>query len=248
MTNFIKLFSSQRNYSADFIKRMCFLNNVRSKYLTIFLILSAFAFSLYDVMIFQKTNETSVFLFHIKADIIFLVFSFIFTLYIFFNQVKTHHNIDWHHKYIHGIISLFILLWSVYKSILFIKFNDGSYNLAIIGLLITCFLYVFPLRIYLGQISISILFAFIVSLLFNLTLTEIINTIYILVLISILFAIIISLLFHLTLTVIINTIYILALVSVLAFIISQNIFYLQHRILLKEREIIRYRKKINVIN
>ncbi len=217
MKNFQKTLINPGDISIDFNKRLCFLNNLRSKYLTISLIICSSAFAFYDIIILQKLIDYKTFLIHFKADVIFLVFSFFFILYIFFNQVKTYKKIRTHHKYIHGAISLFILTWSFFKSIIFIKYGNGSFNIAIIALLIMSFLYLFPLRAYLIQILITFVFAFIVLLLFNFTITEIIEDLIIIVLISF-----------------------------ISMIISQYLFYLQHKILLLESEVTKYKKpKLN---
>ncbi|HAF27445.1 MAG TPA: hypothetical protein DCG75_00210 [Bacteroidales bacterium] len=212
MTNFYRLLHSP-HVSEDFSKRLCFLNNVRSKYLTIFLILLASVFTFYDIFILQKVSDSHIFLLHIKADIIFLVFSFIFALYIFYNQVSNHHKIKNHHKYIHGIISLFMLSWSVFKSVILIKFEDGDYSIAITCILASCILYIFPLYVYLSQLLFTFVFAVIISLLYNITFHEIINNIML-----------------------------LSTILVFSMIISRYIYNLQIKILIKEKEAIRYRK------
>jgi len=219
MTNFQKFLFYSQNLSEEFIKKLCFINNIRSKYLTIFLIICSLAFTFYDISILQKVSENMVFLIHFKTDIIFLVFSFVFALYIYFNQVKTYKNIQKHHRYIHGIISLFILFWSVYKSIILIKYSGSNYHIAAVGLLVTSFLYLFPTMVYMIQVSFTLLFATVVSLIYNFTFNEIIK--------DILFIFIIS---------------------CLSIIISRYIFYLQVKILYKESEVNRYKKKINPSN
>ena len=219
MTNFQKFLFYSQNLSEEFIKKLCFINNIRSKYFTIFLIICSLAFTFYDISILQKVSENMVFLIHFKTDIIFLVFSFVFALYIYFNQVKTYKNIQKHHRYIHGIISLFILFWSVYKSIILIKYSGSNYHIAAVGLLVTSFLYLFPTMVYMIQVSFTLLFATVVSLIYNFTFNEIIK--------DILFIFIIS---------------------CLSIIISRYIFYLQVKILYKESEVNRYKKKINPSN
>jgi hypothetical protein len=215
MTSFQKLFINPQNLSEDFIKKICFLNNVRSKYFTVLLIICSSAFTFYDISIIQKLADYKVFLIHFKADIIFLVFSFVFTLYIFFNQVKTHRNIQSHHKYVHGIISIFILLWSVFKSVIFIKYGNGNYNIAVITIITTSFLYLFPLMVYFSQLLFTFVFAIIISLLYNFTIGEIINDIFFILIILF-----------------------------ISMIISRYVFYLQLKILFKESEVMKYRGRI----
>ncbi len=215
MTSFQKLFINPQNLSEDFIKKLCFLNNIRSKYLTVFLIICSSAFTFYDISIIQKLADYKVFLIHFKADIIFLVFSFVFTIYVYFNQVKTHRNIQRHHKYVHGTISIFILLWSVFKSVTFIKYGNGNYNIAVITIITTSFLYLFPLMVYLSQLLFTLVFAIIISLLFNFTIIEIINDIFFIIIILF-----------------------------ISMIISRYVFYLQLKILFKESEVMKYRSKI----
>ena len=219
MTNFQKLFINPQNLSGDFNKRLCFINNVRSKYLTVLLIICSSAFTFYDISIIQKLADYKVFLIHFKADIVFLVFSFVFTLYIFFNQVKMHKNIQSHHKYVHGIISISILLWSVFKSVVFIKYGNGNYNIAVITIITTSFLYLFPLMVYLSQLLFTLVFAIIISLLYNLTIGEIINDIFFIIIILF-----------------------------ISMIISRYVFYLQLKILFKESEVMKYRSRIKSFN
>ncbi len=214
MTAIQKFIFYSQNLSIDFIKKLCFLNNIRSKYLTIILILCSLAFTFYDISILQKMSEYKVFLIHFKTDIIFLVFSFIFAIYINFNQVKTHKDIRNHHRYIHGIISLFILFWCMFKSIIFVHYNNGHYHIAIIGIILTSFLYLFPTLIYISHLVFSLIFAVIISLLFNLTIHSIFNDI----------------------------IFILV-IAFLAIIISRYIIYLQIKILYKDAELNRYKKR-----
>jgi hypothetical protein len=213
MKNFQKTFISPQNISKDISKRLCFLNNIRSKYITVLLIICSSSIAFYDIIIVQKLIDYKVFLIHFKTDIIFLVFSFLFTLYIFFNQVKTHKNIRNHHKFIHGSISIFILIWSFLKSIILIKYGDGNINIAIIALLITGSLFLFKLYVYLGQLMLTFAFTAIALLLLNFTISEFIEYIFI-----------------------------LSIFSCISIIISGYIFYLQHKILLLESEVDSYKK------
>ena len=158
MTSFLRIFTPIK-ISDDSVKRLCFLNNVRSKYLTILLILCAIIFAFYDIRILQKTQPFDIFLFHFKSDLVFLVLSFVFALFIFFNQVKTHREIHIYHKYIHGIIAMIIMFWSVIKSVVFIKYSDGDYNIALVCILLTGLIYIFPSTIHLIQLSFTIFFA-----------------------------------------------------------------------------------------
>ena len=215
MTNLNKLFMYKQNVGPDFLKRFRFLNNIRSKYLTVLLLICSSLFVLYDFFIVQKDSNTEVFLLHFKADIIFLVLSMTFTLFIYFNQVKTHHNLQNYHKYIHGIISLSILIWSVFKSILFIKYSNGSYNLAFISIFLTSLIYLFPTSIYFAQLLFVSLFAIIISLAFNITINKLIYD----------FTILMIFIF-------------------LSIFVSRYIFYLQYKVLLKEKEIVKYKKRV----
>lgn len=213
----LNLFTYPKKLNTDFTRRLCFLNNIRSKYLTVLLILCASIFTFYDVYILQKITQKEAFIINFKADIIFLVFSFIFALYIFFNQVKSHKDIRNHHKYIHGIISLFMILWSIFKSVVSIKFGDGDYSIAIISIVLTSFLFIFPTLVYLGQLIFSSFFALLISLIFNLTISQIFEDISIIIIISF-----------------------------IAMIISHYILHLQHKVLMKELEIIKYKTRINM--
>lgn len=163
------------------IKRLCFQNNLRSKYLTFFFVICSLLFSFYDVFILKKLVSAEEFLYHFKADIVFLVFSFVFALYIFFNQVKTYEHIHFHHKYVHGIISLFILLWSTFKSVIFIKYGEGDFNIAIICILLTSIIYIFPPIVYLTQLLFTFVFAIFSLLMYHFTISEISKRIILLI-------------------------------------------------------------------
>lgn len=214
MIELFKAYRLPKKLSKDFRKKVCYTNNIRSKYFTLLLITLALIYSFYDILILQKTNIHKIFLLHLKADIVFLVLSFVFTLFIFFNQVKSTQKIKKYHRYIHFVISVFVLLWSAFKSVMFIKFNEGNYNLVIICILITSMTYLFPFIIYSIQLLITLLFIIITNLIFQITVTEIVESIYIVVVISI-----------------------------LAMIVSRIIFYQQYKILVKEKEVLRYHKK-----
>ncbi|NOQ23805.1 MAG: hypothetical protein GQ564_00445 [Bacteroidales bacterium] len=213
MRNFQNTFINPQNISKDISKRLCFLNNKRSKYFTVLLIICSSSIAFYDIIIVQNLIDYKIFIIHFKTDIIFLVFSFIFTLYIFFNQVKTDKKIRNHHKFIHGSISIFILTWSFFKSIILIKYGNGNFNIAIIALLITSFLYLFNLQVYLSQLILTFIFTFITLLLFNLKISDFIEDFIILLTIS-----------------------------CFSMIISQYVYYLQHKILLLESEVATYKK------
>jgi hypothetical protein len=215
MTLLQKFFVNPQNLSSDCIKRFCFINNVRSKYLTIFLILISAVFTFYDISVLQYTHNKTVFLMHFKTDVVFFVFSFVFTLYIYFNQVKNHKQIFNHHRYVHGIIALFILAWSVFKSILLVKYNDGTYYIAAISILVCGILYVFPTAVYISQLVFTFLLAAIISLLFNFTIDEAINDLAF-----------------------------IAIILFLSLIISRYLFHLHIKIMYKESEILKYKKKV----
>lgn len=215
MSLFVNLLLNQFKISNDYLKKLCFLNNVRSKFLTILLILASLLFALYDIKFVQTTETLNIFLLHFKTDLLFLVLSFVFTLYIFFNQVRTHHDIRPHHKYVHRIISIAVLCWSVTKSVLFIKFDEGNYYLSIICILLTGFIYIYPSLIQMIQ------FVFMLFL-----------------------AILISLLLHFSITQIANDIFILIIVTTIIYIVSRYILYLQLKILIKEKELVKYRQRL----
>lgn len=214
MSLFINILLNHYTVSNTHLKKLCFLNNVRSKYLTVILIITALLFTLYDIKFIQNTESFHVFLLHFKTDLVFLVLSFVFTLYIFFNQVRSHDDIHNHHKYIHGIITVVILCWSVFKSVFFIQYNGGSYNITIICVLLTGFIYVYQSRIHMIQLLITIALALIISLLLQFSVTKIVEDTVMLVI-----------------------------VCAITYITSRYILYLQLKVLLKEKELVRYRQK-----
>jgi len=212
----LSVLSLNRKFTGDdFLQRLCYQNNVRSKYLTFAIIIFGLLFASYDILILQKTLTFDVFLIHFKTDLVFLVLSCIFTLYIYFNQVRTYRDIHRHHKYIHGIISLTILIWTAFKSILFMQYNEGNYFLTFIGILTTGLVYIFPAIIHFTQLVTTILFAIITSLIFNFTLYQIAEDLYIVIIIAL-----------------------------ISFTVSRYIFHLQLKIYSKDKELLRYKRRI----
>jgi len=213
MANLLPFNQIPKSLESGFFKKICLINHIRSKFFTILLILFALLYCFYDVFILKKTLVNEEFVLHLKADIVFLVLSFFFTLFIYFNQVKSSQKLKTHHRYIHFVITIFVLLWSAFKSVIFVKFNEGNYNLAIICILITSIIYLFPFIMYSIQLLINLLFIITTNLVFQITITEIAKSIYMVILIS-----------------------------VLAMIISRIMFYQQHKILTKEKEVLQFRK------
>ena len=141
-----------KSENPELIKKFCYINNVRSKYFTVFILLLALFISSYDILFLQKTGPFQFFLINFKVDLVLMVSSFIFTIYIFFNQVKSSKEVTNHHKFIHGLISLFFICWSAIKTALYL--NQGSLHvyLLIASIFIISILYVFPFYTYLLQL------------------------------------------------------------------------------------------------
>lgn len=163
--------------SEDYSKRLCFINNIRSKYVVVGLISVALCLNCYDIFILQKKIDYSYFLTHFKSDIILLVFSFAFALFIFFNQVKSHVQIHNYHKIIHGIISLFILCWSAFKTAISLLDGHSNYFILIIAVILISTIYHFKTLAQLSQYALSILFLASSFLLYNIAINDFIKEI-----------------------------------------------------------------------
>ena len=154
-----------KSENPELIKKFCFINNIRSKYLTIGLLILALILTSHDVVITQKTKQFHFFLSQFKTDLILLVSSVVFTIYIFFNQVKSYKEVTNQHKFIHGLISLFFICWSVVKTTFYLSNGGTNIYFLIASIFIVSILYVFPFYIYFSQILFTI-FLFSIFLLF----------------------------------------------------------------------------------
>ena len=192
----------------EFIKKFCFINNLRSKYLTICLLIVSVILTSYDILILQKVSDFKFFLINFKTDLILLVASFIFMVYIFFNQVKSYKEIKKQHKFTHGIISLFILCWSSFKTLIYLESDIQSTYFLIGSILIISIVYIFPRIILFLQISFTVLF-YIIGLL----------------------------MLHMPFNKVIFDVLFIALFFILAFIISIYIYGIQTKLLLKDTEL-----------
>lgn len=148
--------------------KLCFINNVRAKYLTVALVIYSFFISAYDVFFNQHIKHRHEFLSEFKLDLILVVFSVIFTIYIYFNQVKSAKHIKSYHKIIHIVISFFIMCWGAAKAC------NSSFSMELvpqvflISVLITTTVFYFPFYIQLFQIVTSIFFYVIIALYYQL--------------------------------------------------------------------------------
>jgi len=200
--------------SEEYSKRFCFINNIRSKYVIVVLISIALCLNCYDIFILQKKIDYNYFLTHFKSDIILLVFSFAFALFIFFNQVKSHVQIHNYHKIIHGIISLFILCWSAFKTAISLLDGHSNYFILVIAVIFISTIYHFKSIAQLFQYTLSILFLASSFLLYNIAISEFIKE---LVYMAVIFAV--------------------------SFGISRHLFHMQLTIFNKEAETAIYKKK-----
>lgn len=207
----LNIFRSE-NLNTEIIKKFCFFNNVRSKYFTVIILLLSVILSSYDILILQKIANFKFFLVNFKADIVLLVSSIIFTVYIYFNQVKSYKEIRKQHKFIHGIISLFILCWSALKSIMYNTVSTDNLYFFIGFILLFSVLYLLPKNIFLFQSAFTISFFIACSFMFNLKLDYVFKNLVFIVL------------FY-----------------VLAFIVSRYIYHLQYQIILKDKELEKYK-------
>jgi len=168
-------FKKSKTKNPQQYKKFCFLNNIRSKYLTISLLCISVLLTSYDILILQITEDFVFFLINFKTDIILLVASFVFMIYIFFHQVKTYKEINKQHKLIHGLISVFILCWSAFKTSIYVENNESCLYFYISSVLILSIIYLFPWYIYISQFIFSIFFFSISLILVNM---NVINVFY----------------------------------------------------------------------
>ncbi|MGE0089232.1 MAG: hypothetical protein AB7S50_07135 [Bacteroidales bacterium] len=144
--------------------KLCFINNVRAKYLTIALIIYSFFISAYDTFLNQHIKHKHEFLSEFKLDLILVVFSVIFTIYIYFNQVKSAKHIKSYHKLVHIVISFFLMCWGAAKAC------NSSFSMELvpqvflISVIIITIVFYFSFYILLLQIVVSILFYVIIAL------------------------------------------------------------------------------------
>jgi hypothetical protein len=144
--------------------KLCYINNLRAKFLTISLVFYSIFISSYDVLFSQKLRQHNEFVSQFKLDIILIVFSVIFTIYIYFNQVKSAKHIKSYHKIIHTIISFFILCWSAAKACNSSFSNEIIPQVFLISVFISAVVFYFPFYNFLLQLLVSIFFYVIIAL------------------------------------------------------------------------------------
>jgi hypothetical protein len=157
----------------EIYKKFCFVNNVRAKNFTIALVLYSLFISTYDVVFNQKTHQQGVFLSQFKLDLILIVFSVIFTLYIFLNQVKSAKHIKSYHHSIHTILSFFLLCWGAAKACNSSFSHEILIQVYLISVFITTFMFYFPFFNYLLQLLLSTLFYILIGLYYQIEIDEI---------------------------------------------------------------------------
>jgi len=136
--------------------KLCYINNLRAKFLTIGLVLYSIFISFYDVLFSQKIKEHDEFISHFKLDVILVVFSVIFTIYIYFNQVKSAKHIKSYHKTIHTIISFFILCWGAAKACNSSFSSEIVPQVFLISAFISAVVFYFPFYNFLLQLLLSV--------------------------------------------------------------------------------------------
>lgn len=197
-------------------RHLCFKNNLRARGICILFLFIALISTIYDFLIYKNTVDFKLFIAHFKADIIFMILTIIFLLYVFYNQVKKSNEIKRQHQFIHGAISLLIISWGAVKSSLTLLTDDINYYIYFITVLITAVTFYFPFIIYLSQIIFSYLLLWLIHLLLDITLK--------------------TFFFNL------SFIFILLLI---AFFISRVLYYYKVKHLMKEEEITKLKKHIN---
>jgi hypothetical protein len=154
-------------------KKLCFANNLRAKNFTIALVVYSLFISTYDVVFNQRIHQQGEFLSQFKLDLILIVFSVIFTIYIFFNQVKSAKHIKSYHRIIHTIISFFLLCWGAAKACNSSFSQEILIQVYLISVFITVFMFYFPFYNYLFQLLLSIFFYIFMGLYYQIEIDEI---------------------------------------------------------------------------
>lgn len=189
-------------------KNLCFINNQRARWGSIIFLIIALFSSLYDFAVYQKTVVSKIFLLHFKVDIILLVFTLLFLLYVFYHQVKKINEIKNQHRVIHGAISFLIILWGTVKSSLTILSEDMNYYIYFITILITSVIFYFPFIMYLSQLFFSYLLLLLTHLILDISFQSFVYNL--------------------------GFIFILLMIS---FMISRILYYYKIKFLFKEKEI-----------
>ncbi|MFP4024635.1 MAG: hypothetical protein ACLFVR_08915 [Thiohalospira sp.] len=216
INKFIQKFYFDKYVTEKVKNVLCLINNQRAKFGSILFLIIAFFSTLYNFVIYQKSIEPKLFFLHFKVDIILLVFTIVFLLYVFYNQIKELSEVRNHHRLIHGAISLIIISWGAVKSSLTILSDDNNYYIYLITILITSVIFYFPFVMYLSQIIFSYLLLWLIHLLFDISFkTFFFDLSYIFVFL------------------------------IISFTISRILFYYKVKFLLKEREISKLKKFIN---
>jgi len=200
-------------------RKFCYINNMRAKYFTIALVIYSLFISSYDVLFNQSLLTHGNFIIQFKLDIVLIVFSVIFTLYIYFNQTKSAKNIREYHKSIHFIISLTTLCWFAAKASLSSFEEEIVIQLYIIAVFLTSIVFYFSFYKYVVQILISICFFIIIALFFEREVSEIFKS-------SVLNLVLI----------------------VIAFLISRILYHQKTEFFMKEYEVSRLKEEKNFSN
>ncbi|MFO7829823.1 MAG: hypothetical protein R6V23_14455 [Bacteroidales bacterium] len=197
-------------------KKICLINNLRAKFTSILFLTIALISTLYDFLIYQKIIDYNIFILHFKTDIILLVFSFIFLIYVFFNQVVELKEIKKHHRLIHGAISVIIISWGAVKSGLTLLSEENQYYIYMLTILIISILFYYPFMISFLQFIYSYVLLWLIHLVFNITFKSAFHDLF----------------------------YILFFITI-SFIISRILYYHKVKYLIKESEISKLKKHIN---
>lgn len=200
-------------------KRFCYINNLRAKYFTIGLVIYSLIISSYDVLFNQHLVTHETFLIQFKLDVFLIVFSVIFTLYIYFNQTKSAKNIRGYHKSIHFIISLTTLCWFAAKACLSSFNNEIIIQVYLIAVLFISSVFYFSFYKYILQLFISIVFFIIIALFFEREISEIFES-------AVLNMIIVA----------------------FAFLVSRMFYHQKTEYFMKEYEVMRLKEEKNFIN
>lgn len=157
----------------DIFKKFCYINNLRARTFTIGLVIYSLFITSYDVVFSQHTSGQEEFIGQFKLDMILIVLAVIFTIYIFFNQVKSTRHIKTYHRSIHTIISFFVMCWGAAKACNSSFTDEIISQNYIIAIFLTAFVFYFPFYNYLLQILLSILFYIFIGLFYQIEIGEI---------------------------------------------------------------------------
>ncbi|OFX82261.1 MAG: hypothetical protein A2W99_09395 [Bacteroidetes bacterium GWF2_33_16] len=175
MLNSLKPINIPPYLEQEINKKFCLINNIRAKFFTIALVVYALFITSYDVVFSQRIRQQDDFISQFRLDLILIVFSVIFTIYVYFNQVKSVKHIRSYHRTIHTIISFFVMCWGAARACNSSFSNEIIVQVYLTSIFITAFVFYFPFFNYLVQLILSVFFYIFIGLYYQIEINLIFN-------------------------------------------------------------------------